>query len=879
MGPLEGTHAKVGRRALRHARTLPFKLSLLVVLVLVVFGLAVGTVGIDQFSRVMREEAIKNGRAVASTLSSSLVEIIATQQNAAVSSAIRSAKKTAGLAYVEVVEPDGTLIAHTYDGEPPRRDVKKRREAVQIQDDTVAGREVIDIPAEVITGAIVHVGLDRSAIEQKLGRARWAILGLTVVEVLLALLAMFWAARPFVRDLAETNRELRETDERLRVAVEASEQASRAKSQFLANVSHEVRTPLNAVIGMTSLALKTELTAKQAGYIGKAQASARLLLELINDILDLSKIEAGKLELQSVPFVLDDVLGDIAGIVGFRAVEKGLEVLFAPSSRVPRVLEGDPLRLGQVLLNLVNNAIKFTEKGEIVVGVDLVEKDADRVTLKFEVKDTGIGIDQAFMPALFDPFTQADASTTRQYGGTGLGLAISRRLVELMGGEIHAESGRGRGSVFTFTARFGASAREPAPAPRQQLHGLPVLVVDDNETARAVFQEMLASFNMEVTCVASGEIALAQVERAARRGAPYRLVLADWRMPGMDGIETLKRIRQADWLAVQPGLILATAYGREEVVQLAQQAGVDVFVNKPVSPSTLLNAVMQALSGREPKADLVAKSQAPSSVRFAAGAHVLLVEDNPLNREVARELLSAAGVRVTEATNGAEALRLIEERPFHAVLMDVQMPEMDGIEATRRIREDTRARDLPVIAMTAHAMAGDRERFLSAGMNDYVAKPIEESELLGVLARWVPLEGGSAAARREAAPLSTLPGLDSATAIRRIGGREDLYRRLLVTFRAQAPGLIAELSGAADRKEREAVRKLAHGLKGVAATIGADEVASSAARLEQAADENDGSEALLGELEKALARVLEGLDRIEDRPAGGRDAGKRAAAG
>ncbi|HKC23479.1 MAG TPA: response regulator, partial [Thermoanaerobaculia bacterium] len=814
------------------------------------------------------------------TLSSSLVEILATQQNAAVSSAIRSARNTAGLAYVEVVEPDGTLIAHTWDGEPPRRDADRRREAATIQDDTVAGREVIDIPAEVITGAIVHVGLDRSAIEQKLGRARWAILGLTFVEVLLALLAMFWAARPFVRDLAETNRELRETDDRLRVAVEASEQASRAKSQFLANVSHEVRTPLNAVIGMTSLALKTDLTPKQAGYVGKAQASARLLLELINDILDLSKIEAGKLELQTVPFVLDDVLGDIAGIVGFRAVEKGLEVLFAASPRIPRVLDGDPLRLGQVLLNLINNAIKFTEKGEIVVGVDLVEEDAGRVTLKFEVKDTGIGIDESFMPALFDPFTQADVSTTRQFGGTGLGLAISRRLVELMGGEIHAESGRGRGSVFTFTARFGASARETAPAPRQQLHGLPVLVVDDNEMARAVFQEMLASFNMEVTCVASGELALEQLERAARGGAPYRLVLADWRMPGMDGIETLKRIRGADWLAAQPGLILATAYGREEVVQLAQQAGVDVFVNKPVSQSTLLNAVMQALSGREPKAELVAKSQSPSSVRFAAGAHVLLVEDNPLNREVARELLGGAGVRVTETTNGAEALRLLAEQSFHAVLMDVQMPEMDGIEATRRIRADSRLRDLPVIAMTAHAMAGDRERFLSAGMSDYVAKPIEESELVGVLARWLPLESGARAARREAPPLSGLPGLDPAAAIRRIGGREDLYRRLLMAFHAQAPGLIGEMREAAGRKDRDAVRKLAHGLKGVAATVAADEVASAAAALEQAAGETGGSEELLATLEKTLARVIEGLDGIaDDRSAAGRDAAKRAAAG
>ena len=664
----------------------------------------------------------------------------------------------------------------------------------------------------------------------------------------------------------------RRLEKELRAAKEEADAASAAKSQFLANVSHEVRTPLNAVIGMTALALKTELTPKQANYLDKAQASARLLLEIINDILDLSKIEAGKLQLQTVPFDLDDVLTDIAGIVGFKGAEKGLEVLLATSRDVPRMLLGDPLRLGQVLLNLTNNAIKFTDKGEVVVAIDVVESYGDEVVLRFAVRDTGIGIDKAVVETLFEPFTQADASTTRQFGGTGLGLAISKKLVELMGGDITVESRPGAGSNFSFTAPFGISARQattPAAA-RSRLKGMPVLVVDDNETARAVFHEMLTSFSVDVTCVGSGERALEQYRRAASRGVPYRLAIVDWRMPGIDGIETVRRMRDlAEEEAQQPGLILVTAYGRDEVVTEAEKAGVDVFVSKPVSPSTLFNAMMEALSAREPEFAVVARSDRRERAPFARDAHVLLAEDNALNREVARELLGGAGIKVTEAVHGAEALRILDESPdaFQAILMDVQMPELDGIETTRRLRRDPRFAQMPVIAMTAHAMSGDRDRFIEAGMSDYVAKPVEESELLGVLARWLPTEPTAAPppapqANASKPRISTeMRGIDVAGAIRRLGGRRELFERLLGDFRRDNETTIAEAKALLEAGDSEGLRMLAHALRGTAGAVGAMRVAEHAGSLERAVHDAEASRIALRELDGALQLVLVSLPR------------------
>ncbi len=547
-------------------------------------------------------------------------------------------------------------------------------------------------------------------------------------------------------------------------AKQTAEDATRAKGDFLANMSHEIRTPMNAVIGMAHLALKTDLTRKQRDYLSKIQSSANALLGIINDILDFSKIEAGKLDMETVDFSLDEVLDNLANLVTVKAGEKeDLEVLFAIAADVPRQLVGDALRLGQVLINLSNNAVKFTDGGEIVVSTEMVEGDADRVTLKFSVSDTGIGMTEEQMAKLFQSFTQADTSTTRKYGGTGLGLTISKRLVEMMGGKIGVQSDPGRGTTFSFTAVFGRGREKETsrPALPPDMHGLKVLVVDDNATSREIFREMLESFTFEVILAASGEEGLAEVQSAGQ-SHPFDLVIMDWKLPGMDGLESSRRIRAHSDPGRMPAIVLVTAYGREEIMTKAAQAELDGFLLKPVSPSTLFDTIMQAF-GREGSRKLQPgrrQIKAGENLQQIRGAHVLLVEDNEINQQVAREILTGAGFKVSIANNGLEGVNLVKENVYDAVLMDVQMPVMDGYTATKEIRkweggmrnaeggmrnkidEDSDFKsqipnpksqienqasslqpltsNIPIIAMTAHAMTGDYEKSLEAGMVDHV---------------------------------------------------------------------------------------------------------------------------------------------------------------
>ena len=700
-------------------------------------------------------------------------------------------------------------------------------------------------------------------------------------------------------------------------AKEAAVDATRAKSDFLANMSHEIRTPMNAIMGMAHLALKTDLNSKQYDYLKKVDISAKSLLGIINDILDFSKIEAGKMDMESVDFQLEDTLDNISTLVGIKTQEKGLELLFKTDPSVPTALVGDPLRLGQILINLSNNSVKFTDTGEIVVSTELIKKDDAKVTLKFSVRDTGIGMTAEQAAKLFQPFAQADSSTTRKYGGTGLGLTISKRLAEMMGGEIWVESESGQGSTFSFTANFGLGKDKAKKRfrPSQDLRGMKVLVVDDNATSRDIFQEMLESFSFEVTLAATAEEGLAELENASD-SQPFELVIMDWKMPGMDGIEASKRIKTHSHLRKIPAIILVTAYGREDVLQQAEEVGLEGLLLKPVNPSMLFDAIMEAFSEVVPVTARAVhrKEQEAEGFKHIQGAHILLVEDNEINQQVAKEILEGAGLIVAVANNGQEAVNSVKENIYDAVLMDVQMPVMDGYTATRKIREwekklkaqssklkaevrsqrsDDRSQkaedggpttkkieqgtvdrnqktkkienkteykhqtlslepfalSLPIIAMTAHAMAGDEDKSLEAGMNGHVAKPIDPDQLFATLQKWIKPSENRAQAKQPEVPLESiesdqaepdeeqlpesLPGFDLSAGLKRLQGNKRLYKKLLLDFGAKYTQEASKIRKALDAKDLKQAHSLIHNLKGLAGNLAATNLQAAAVEMEK----------------------------------------------
>ncbi|WP_129673883.1 response regulator [Candidatus Chloroploca sp. Khr17] len=713
----------------------------------------------------------------------------------------------------------------------------------------------------IVDGALIgFLGFDDTTRERVFTNTEYALLALAA-DNFAATLARHGQ---FMREKA-TNEQLKQTIARANELAIRAEAASVAKSEFLANMSHEIRTPLNAIIGFLELALKTDLMPKQSDYLVKSRFASQTLLRTINDILDFSKIEAGKLELDHAPFVLAETLNNVSNMLAERAALKGIELCLHLDRTMPRMFVGDAFRLEQVLINLVGNAIKFTETGEVNVRAELAEHHDDQVLLRFTVQDTGIGMAAEERARLFVPFVQADGSMTRRFGGTGLGLAISRSLVTMMSGTIEVTSTPGEGSTFAFTiaCRLADEQMQPHPdfALPATLHGRKALVVDDNAHARELLQEMLQTFQFRVTTAASGEEALAHLE-ATPADDPFALVLMDWRMPGLDGIEATTQIQRKLADRALPLIIMVTAYGRETIMRRSAEVGIGAFLTKPINEASLYHAILDLFDQPDNlnlHHDQTAGATTIESYRNnLMGRRILLAEDSPFNQQVAVELLAEVGIEVAVAWHGRQAVEMLlgdDPKRYDAVLMDVQMPVMDGFEATRTIREDAALRDLPIIALTAHAISGDRDRCLAAGMNDYISKPIASQQLFQTLLRWVspgeepgtlpPIITGRAMSPQtdpaetdppeanQALP-ETLEGLAIKRAIQRLGGKTKLYRQLIQSFLVEHGNDAERIKEALTTNQPNEALRIAHTLKGVAGTIGATELHTEADRIEQA---------------------------------------------
>ncbi|CAK0763307.1 two-component system, sensor histidine kinase and response regulator [Gammaproteobacteria bacterium] len=662
----------------------------------------------------------------------------------------------------------------------------------------------------------------------------------------------------------------------LKKALADADSANRAKSDFLANMSHELRTPMNAIIGFSHLCLQTDLSPKQSSYLHKVNVSAKTLLNIINDILDLSKIEAGKMELEQIQFRLEHVMGNLATVISTRTEEKGLELLFNISPQVHHHLVGDPLRLGQVLLNLAGNAVKFTDHGEVVVLIEVERETVEHVTLRFTIQDTGIGMTQEQTNKLFQAFTQADTTTTRKFGGTGLGLSISKKLVSLMNGEIWVESTPEVGSRFIFVVGF-QKVIEPLSAarylPNPDLRGLRVLVVDDNENYRRILESYLTLFTFQVTNAPDGFEALQIIQQASQNGRTYHLIILDWKMPGLSGIEVARKIREMVDLTKAPKILLLSSFNQNEITQNLEHDIVNGILAKPFQINELFNTIMDIFGRGSLQEDIDTETEDLGKIKAKLhtlrGTQVLLVEDNSINQELASELLSEFQIVVTLAENGEQALQCIQKQDFDLVLMDIQMPGMNGLETTHHIRDNPRFRERPpIIAMTANALLEDREKSLSAGMQDHLDKPIDPRALYEVLITWIaPRSASNKCESLPAPPLangdlgeiilpSLLSGVNIRSGLSHLTGNRRLYIRLLSRFRNMNSGVIDELKRLLANGELNTARRVLHTLKGNAGNLGMDTLYQVAIETEKNW-EKAGSPERMGQLLLPLKHSLD----------------------
>ena len=668
-----------------------------------------------------------------------------------------------------------------------------------------------------------------------------------------------------------TERTERERAEREREAAEAS---TSAKSEFLANMSHEIRTPMNAIIGFSALAQKTDLTTKQRDYINKIENSSKSLLGIINDILDFSKIEAGKLDLESVPFDIYDVVNDLVTLLSHKAAEKNLELVVNASHGVPSGLMGDSLRLEQILVNLTNNAIKFTPEGEVVVRISEVQSLEDKVQLQFSVSDTGIGLTKAQQQKLFKPFSQADGSTTREYGGTGLGLSISKQLVEMMDGEIWAESKEGEGSTFAFNAWFEIQkekAHEDIYACKE-LNELRVLLIDDKDAGQAAMLEILSSFQCKANWI-QPDYTLIESQISDIQAQEYDLVIIDRQLNAMRSIDAAIGIRNLPAFADVPIMLMALS-NEEELIDDAESHQFYPMI-KPVTPSLLLDSIQEILGFTGPKrSKRLALEESEKRLALLSGHKVLLVEDTPFNQEIATEFLKQVDINVELVNNGQEAVDYLSDKTnvasISCVLMDVQMPVMDGFEASRRIRNQLGLKELPVIAMTANAMKGDKQKCLNAGMDDYISKPVAQDVLYSTLLNWIVPNGtGNEPEPTEQPSNSILDGhaIDLTKALDQMGGNREMLNRMLVKFKDEHHDAVQLIIDAYDAEDFALAHRLSHSLKGIAASIAAEPLRAQAAELEDAIERGALSthvEKLFFSTDSALVETLNYIAQLEE---------------